>query len=197
MEKSKDRKSENLDNDLENIELDTKNQKKSNIAKEDGLMDDHSTQVDDPIAKTARLAKINLGLTVVGLGILGFLHFSSGSAEEAIANSKAALKQEIAAEIQESMAGAQQPQLQAVVDKSAELEAKVDGHGAQLTELEMKVSQFQVELDKNASLRNKVAELQASVKKGKPNAKPSSKSSSKPKSAKSGKTKKPGKKGKK
>lgn len=126
---------------------------------------------DDSQAKSSRLAKFNLVLTILGLGALGYLHFSEkSSTEETIAKSKATMKHEIASEMREGFASSQQ--LQALVEKNAELEVKIEGYSSQIANLEMKSNQLEAELEKNAGLRKKIAELESMLKKTKVAAKP-------------------------
>ena len=166
-------------NETASIELD-------NDKKEVTKMDEQTTQENTTPPQADRLAKISLIVSAVGFVALVALHFlDRPSVDEAIAAKLATVKQEIAAEIQQS----QGTQLQAALDKNAELEVRI-------MDLETKTSQFQVELDKNADLRAKVAALQAS--KSKPAAKPAVKNTVKTGKAKTtSKSKKPAKKGRK
>jgi chromosome segregation ATPase len=171
------------DQDLTNLKLDHNDHKQSNTQED--------TYMDEVTLKTAKLSKLNLLITILGLGVLGYLHFSGKDAtDDAIAKSKATLKQEVVSDMKEGLASTEQ--LQALTEKNDALEAKVNRYADQISTLEMKIEQFQVELEKNASLRAKVNELQSSMKKAKPVAKPAA-----TKATKSNASRKPVKKGKK
>lgn len=109
------------------------------------------------LKKTAKLAKLNFIITILGLGTLGYLHFSEkSSVDESLAKSKVALKQEIGKEL------ASKEDLQ---NLSTDLTTKVDGLGARISGLEVQGEQYQEEFQKSAQLNARVNELQASVKK--------------------------------
>jgi len=181
MEKPKNEES-GLDQD--DLNLDIKDHQESNNSKEQGLMEEHLTQPEDSSRKAVLLAKLSLLIAVIGIGSLGYLQFHNGaSTKTTIANSKVALRKEITAEIKNSISSSQQPQIQALMDKNAELEVKVNGYEAKINDLEMKLSEFQLELEKNANLGTKVAELQSLMKKGKPPVKAKSANSTKPKTS--------------
>lgn len=133
-------------------------------------LNEEKTPMEETVHKTARLAKINLVLTLLGLGGLGYLHFSDkASLDETIAKNKATMKQEIVTNLKEGLASSEQ--LNNLLEKNAELEVKLDGYAAQITNLETKSEQLQAELQKTAALRTKISELEASVKKNKAPAK--------------------------
>lgn len=187
-------------NELEegtNPNLDSGEIKVDHIDHKSTHMTEESNHMEAVINKTARLAKLNLLLTILGLGGLGYLHFSDKAAtEDAIARSKATMKQEIVGEVKDGMASTQQ--LQGLVEKNAELEVKIDSYAGQISNLEMKNEQLQAEIQKTANLRTKMAEIQASMKKAKAApAKQVAKNSKNSKSPASKTTKKPLKKGRK
>jgi hypothetical protein len=115
---------------------------------------------DNTLKKTARLAKLNFIITIVGLGTLGYLHFSSQSSiDDSLAKSKVALKQEIGKDL------ASKEELQ---NLSTDLATKMEGHATRISGLELQGERFQEEFGKSAQLSAKINELQASVKKSKP-----------------------------
>ena len=168
----------NTENELGiNPKVDQNDHVQPNMIKEDDEIVDHT------LKKTARLAKLNFIITIVGLGTLGYLHFSDKSSiDESLAKSKASLIQEIGKDL------ASKEELQIL---STELSTKVDGLGGRISGLEVQGEQFQEEFNKNALLSTRVSELQGLMKKSKPAA-VDSKSKSKAKPA--AKTPKKGKK---
>lgn len=139
---------------------------------------DERSPTDNLFHKTARLAKLSLLVTVLGLGGLGYLHLADkASTEDAIANSKTTLKKEILAEVKADISTS--PQISNLAEKNAELDVKIDSYAGQISNLEMKIEQLQGEIQKNANLRNKIAELEASLKKSKVAAKPAPKKNTK------------------
>jgi predicted RNase H-like nuclease (RuvC/YqgF family) len=160
MKKNESELDSNPEQDLINLKLDHNDQNHSGPTEDEKPM-------DDVIAKTARLAKINLLLTVIGFSVFGYLHFTGmASTDEAIAKSTATLKKEVVADMKEGLASTEE--LQVLAEKNTALEVKVNEYADKIANLEMQTQQFQVELDKNANLRSKVNELQSSLKKSKP-----------------------------
>lgn len=158
------------------LDPDSLNIKKSDAVEENSIqqqevfMEDDQSQVNPDSQKALKLAKLSLLITVLGIGILTYLHFDSKEAISSISTGtfKTTLKNEISGSIQEVVIAAQQPQIQSLMDKNAELEIKMTELKMQIdkiAELEMKMSQFEVELQKNANLRAKVAELQSKTSK--------------------------------
>lgn len=125
--------------------------------------------VDPTAAKALKFAKIGMIVSVVGLAVLGFLHFQTTTAISEVSGDgfKKSIREEVTASVGESVTSSLQQQIQAVTDKNTELEVKIIELKAQadkMAELEMKLSQFEVDLQKNASLRARVAELESKKK---------------------------------
>ena len=111
---------------------------------------------DNTLRKTARLAKLNLIITIVGLATLGYLHFSSKSSiDESLAKSKQEIGQGLASK----------EELQAL---STDLAAKMEGQATRISGLEVQGERFQEEFNKSAQLSARVDALQSSLKKAKP-----------------------------
>ncbi|MBY0412576.1 MAG: hypothetical protein K2Q18_00350 [Bdellovibrionales bacterium] len=159
----------NTENDLGiNSKLDNNSHVQSHLNKEDNEMEVAL------LKKTAKLAKLNLLITVLGLGTLGYLHFSDkGSIDESLAKTKASIKQEIGKEL------ASKEDLQ---NLSTDLTVKVDGLGARISGLEVQGELYQEEFHKGAQLYARVNELQASMKRSQPAAKSKATESTKSKS---------------
>lgn len=133
-------------------------------------------QVDPTAGKALKLAQLGLLLSVLGIGVLGFLYFQGQAALSEMSGDN--LKQMIKGEVAGSMKDLQS-QLQTVTEKNLELEVKIielKGLVDRISALEMKMSQFEVDLQKNASLRGRIAELEAASKRSKGTAKPAAKS---------------------
>lgn len=110
---------------------------------------------DHIIRKTARLAKLNFLITIVGLGALGYMHFSSkNSVDESLAKSR----QEI------SKGLASKEELQALSTDSA---TKMESLGTRISGLEVQGERFQEEFNNFSQLSTRVNELQASINKAK------------------------------
>jgi uncharacterized small protein (DUF1192 family) len=136
----------------------------------------------DPSLKALRLAMLSILISLVGFGVLGYLHFDSQSAiGEAISNSSAAVKKEIKTEVESVITAAKESQLESIAGGNAELEVKLEGVVSQIGELESKVSQLQAEIEKNKIL------MKSSMKASKPAAKASPKSKTPAKATKAAK----------
>ena len=125
------------------------------------------------IEKLATLIKLNFFITFLGLGTLGYLHFSEKiSIDESLTKSKVALKNEIRKNL------ASKEDLQSL---NSDFTTKVDGIGARVSGLEVQGEQYQEEFQKFAVLNARVNEFQASMKKNKSKTKSSTKSTKKSK----------------
>ncbi len=146
----------------------------------------HESRESMLITKTAKLAKLNLFITVSGLGALGYLHFADqGSIDKSLIKNKAAIKQEIVKVV------ASKEDLENLKN---DMTTKVEGLGARVSGLELKDEQYQEEFKNSAQLNTKINELQASLKKSPTPTKGTTSSSKTKPPAKSAKSTKKGKK---
>lgn len=151
--------------------LDNNDHPQPNVVKDDNQME---TAILKKTEKLAKLVKLNFVITIIGLGTLGYLHFSDKSSiDESLAKSKIAIKQEIGKELASK---------EALQNLSTDLTTKMDGLGARVSGLEVQDEQYQEEFQKLAVLNARVSELQASMKKSKSSTKSEASDSTKGKS---------------
>lgn len=140
---------------MNNNNLDNEFTTKLKVDHNDHVTPDRSDEIET-IRKTARLAKLNFLMTIVGLGTLGYLHFAN---QNSIDQSLAKTKQEISKDL------ASKEDLHAL---STDLATKMEGQATRISGLEVQGERFQEELHKTDQLSAKLNELQSSMKRAKP-----------------------------
>ena len=125
-------------------------------------------QPDPTAEKALKLARAALALSVIGLVILGVMLYQTRSALTKITSPgyRKSFKDEVARSVSASL----QTQLQALSMKEVELEGKLSeskGTSEKITAIETRLSQFEVELQKNEKLRAKVMAMEFKTQKPK------------------------------
>lgn len=135
---------------------------------------EETEQVVDPVAeKTLKLAKLGLLLSVVSIAMTGFVFFKlQGELSEVTGiNLQKTIKGEVASNVRD-VQSALQTQVGELESKVIELKAL----STVISDVETKMAQFEVDSQKNDSLRAKVAELEARMRSAKVAPKPAAKS---------------------